>query len=204
MHTRTLLAVAVVALVAAPSSSRAQTRRSPRAQSDRPAAAQPAAPAEGLSVGGLVGWEWGEGELDGFQLRADGELPFQQLTPQLKMSFVGSVGYTRSSFGYFGNDLTVSRLKLVPTARFTFPVSPELSVFGDAGIGLHYTWWSFDTSTGLQTSDSNIGLLLRLGAGGAYQLNPRLRVLGELVIDPTFGEQDETSFAVLVGLMYQL
>jgi opacity protein-like surface antigen len=203
MHTRTLLAVALAALVAAPSAAGAQTRRSTRAQADR-SAAPSTAPADGLSVGGLVGWEWGD-EIDGFQLRADGEMPFQQLTPQLKLSLVGSVGYTRSTYGYFGNDLTVNRLKLVPTARVTFPINPQLSVYGDAGIGLHYTWWSWDFGpVGSRASDSGIGLMLRFGAGGAFQLNPRLRVLGELVFDPTFGEYNENSIALLVGLMYQL
>lgn len=201
MPTRTLFAVALAALVAAPSAAGAQTKRSTRTAA-RPAAEATSTPGDALSVGGFVGYEWGD-HISGFQLRADGELPFQQLSPQVKMSFVGSVGFTHSTYGYFGNDLTVNRLKLVPTARFTLPVNPQVAVYGDAGIGLHYTSETLDTPFG-SASDSGVGLLLRFGAGGFFQVNPRVRLLAELVLDPTFGTYHETSVALLVGLMYQL
>jgi hypothetical protein len=202
MPTRTFFAVVLAALVAAPSAAGAQTKRSTRTAS-RPAAEATSAPGDAMSVGGFVGYEWGD-HISGFQLRADGELPFQQLSPQVKMSFVGSVGFTHSTYSPFGFDTTVNRLKLVPAARFTIPVNPQIGVYGDAGIGLHYTSLTVDFGQFGKTTDSGIGLLLRFGAGGFFQVNPRLRLLGELVLDPTFGTYHETSLALLVGLMYQL
>ncbi len=202
MHARTAsslaLAAILAALAAAPCPAAAQARRSGRA-----APAAPVAPPDSLSVGGLVGYEWGS-DIGGLQLRADGELPFQQLAPQLKLSFVGSVGFTHSTYSAFGYDTTVNRLKLVPAARFTMALTPELAVFGDAGIGLHYTRVSVDLGPFGTSHDSGIGVLLRFGAGGFYRVTPVLRLLAELVVDPTFGTYHETSAALLVGAMVSL
>lgn len=196
MHVRSLLAVVLAALLAAPAVASAQAGRG----TQKP---PPAAPPRSLSVGGWIGYEMGD--FDGVQLRVDGELPFQQLTPQVGLSFVGSIGYTRAGEDAFGLDVTVSRLKLVPAARFTLPVNPQLSVFGDAGLGIHYTSIDFDFDFGgIDFDDSEISLLLRLGAGAFYQVNPRTRVGASLVLDPMFGDFDDTTFTLLAGLMYQL
>ncbi len=202
MHVRTPLVIALAALVAVPAAAGAQTRRSSRAQA-APAATSSGTTTDALSIGGAVGYEWGD-NIGGFQLRADGELPFQQLTPQVKMSFVGSLGFTHSTYGIYGLDLTVNRVKIVPTARFTLPLNPQLSVYGDAGIGLHYTSVTWDYAYFGKATDSGIGLMLRFGAGGFFQVNPRVRITGEFVLDPTFGTYHENSLALLVGLMYQL
>ncbi len=203
MHVRTLFAVGLAALLAVPSIGSAQAKKgtSSRAPASRSTTAEPASKA--LSLGGFVGYEWGDA--DGFQLRLDGELPFQQLTPQVMLSFVGSVGYTRAGYDVPGLDVTVSRFKIVPAARFTIPLNPQFSIFGDAGLGLHYTSVDFNYDFfGIDASDSDVSFLLRLGAGAFYLVNPRMRVGGSLVIDPMFGDYDDTTFALLVGLMYQL
>jgi opacity protein-like surface antigen len=199
MNVRSLLAVALAALLV-PLAASAQTRRT---SSARPAA-------DALSVGGWLGYEMGDA--DGFQLRVDGEMPFQQLTPQVKLSLVGSIGYTFAGydvgggFGVPGADVSVNRLKIVPAARFTLPVNPQLSLFGDAGLGLHYTSVSFeyDGFSGLDFDDSEVGLLLRFAAGAFFQVNPQLRVGGQIVLDPMFGDYDDTTFAIMAGAMFQL
>jgi Outer membrane protein beta-barrel domain len=202
MRARAFAPAVVAALLALPPPASAQARKgtSPKAQA-RPSAV-PAAAADGLSVAGWIGYEWGD-HVDGFQLRADGELPFQWLSPQVKLSFVGSLGYTHSTYGAFGVDLTVNRFKVVPAARFTIPVNPQLSLFGDAGIGLHYTSVHYDYSL-FTASDSGLGLMLRFGAGAFYHLNPRVRLGGELVLDPIFGTYHDNTFSLLVGLAYLL
>ena len=205
MHFRTLSAVALAALLTVPSVGSAQAKKGTgtKAQPARTAAASTAPASKALSMGGFLGYEWGDA--DGFQLRLDGELPFQQLTPQVSLSFVGSVGYTRGSYDFFAGDVTVQRFKLVPAARFTIPLNPQFSVFGDAGLGLHYTSVDFNYDFfGVDTSDSDVSFMLRLGAGAFFQVNPRLRLGGSLVVDPMFGDYDDTTFALLVGLMYQL
>jgi opacity protein-like surface antigen len=207
MHVRSLFAVALAAILATPLAASAQAKKgtTTKAQPARAAPAASTAPAsKALAVGGWVGYEWGDA--DGFQLRVDGEMPFQKLTPQIDLSFVGSLGYTRASYDVFGADLTVSRFKVVPAARFTFPVNPQISLFGDAGIGFHYTKVTIDyTAFGLgDVSDSEFSFMLRIGGGGFYHVNPRTRIGASVMIDPMFGDYDDTTFALLVGLMYQL
>jgi hypothetical protein len=200
MNVRPLLAVALAAVLV-PSAASAQTGRSAPAAR---ATASTAPAADALSIGGWLGYEMGDA--DGFQLRVDGELPFQQLTPQIKLSLVGSIGYTFGGWDAYGVDVSVDRLKIVPAARFTLPVNPQLSLFGDAGIGLHYTRVNFDYN-GFGASDfddSAIGLMLRFAAGAFFQVNPQLRVGGQIVLDPMFGDYDDTTFAVMAGAMFQL
>jgi len=196
MTVRPLLAVALAAVLV-PSAASAQARRSAPAQRATPVA-------DALSVGGWLGYEMGDA--DGFELRVDGELPFQQLTPQIKLSLVGSIGYTFGGWDAPGVDVSVDRLKIVPAARFTLPVNPQLSLFGDAGIGLHYTSVSFDYPQfgGLDFDDSELGLMLRFAAGAFFQVNPQVRVGGQIVLDPMFGDYDDTTFAIMAGAMFRL
>jgi opacity protein-like surface antigen len=187
MNARSLLAVALAALVfplAAP--------------------AQTGPASDALSLGGWLGYE--SGDADGFQLRADAELPFQQLTPQIKLSLVGSVGYTFAGYDLLGADVSVNRLKIVPAARFTLPVNPQFSLFGDAGIGLHYTSVDvdYDQFAGFDYDDSELGLMLRFAAGAFFHVNPQVRIGGQVVIDPIFGDYDDTTFAFMAGAMFQL
>lgn len=200
MAVRTTAALALVALLAAPLAAGAQTRRTPKTQAAAPAAA-PATDA--LSLGGFIGYEWGD-QVSGLQLRADGEMPFQQLSPQVKLSFVGSLGFTHETYSVTGLDVTVNRVKIVPAARFTVPLSPQLSLFGDAGLGLHYTHVTSDIVFFGKVTDSGIGFMMRFGGGGFFQVNPQLRILGEFVVDPTFGTYHETSVALLVGAMFRI
>ncbi len=188
MKIRSLAAVALAALLA------------PLA-----ASAQASAPAsDGLSFGGWLGYEMGDA--DGLQLRADAELPFQQLTPQVKLSFVGSIGYTFAGYDVPGADISVNILKIVPAARFTLPVSPQLSLFGDAGLGLHYTTVDFDYDgfAGVDYDDSVLGFMLRFAAGAFFQVNPQVRIGGQIVLDPMFGDYDDATFAIMAGAMFQL
>jgi hypothetical protein len=191
MTVRPLLAVALAAVLV-PSVALSQSR----------GAGRTTAAGDALSIGGWLGYEMGDA--DGFQLRADAELPFQQITPQVKLSFVGSLGYTFGSYDAFGEDVSVDRLKIVPAARFTLPVNPQLSLFGDAGLGFHYTRVSFDNPFGGDLDDSEFGLMLRFAAGAFFEVNPQLRVGGQIVLDPMFGDYDDTTFALMVGAMFRL
>jgi opacity protein-like surface antigen len=196
MTVRPLLAVALAAVLV-PSVALSQSRGARRTTTPSAAAG------DALSIGGWVGYEMGDA--DGFQLRADAELPFQQLTPQIKLSFVGSLGYTFGSYDAFGEDVSVNRLKIVPAARFTLPVNPQLSLFGDAGLGFHYTSVSFDLGIpGADFDDSELGFMLRLAAGAFFEVNPQLRVGGQIVLDPMFGDYDDTTFAIMAGAMFRL
>jgi hypothetical protein len=201
MRTQRCRALALVALLAAPGVGMAQEQGGASAPATSPAAV--AAAPDALSLGALVGYEWGD-QVGGFQLRLDGELPFEQLSRDVKVSFVGSFGFTHSTYGISGLDLTVNRVKVVPAARFTVALDPQVSVFADAGLGLHYTSVAWNYGNLGKTSDSGIGLMARLAVGGGYRVSPRARIIGALAFDPTFGTYHESSVALLAGFMTQL
>ncbi|HEX9241903.1 MAG TPA: outer membrane beta-barrel protein [Anaeromyxobacter sp.] len=206
MKIRTLLAVALLApavALAAPASKGAK----PPAKEAAVEGSQGST--DGLSLGGFLGYE--TDSLAGVSLRVDGELPFRELSPQLKLSWVGSIGYSRLtkdvSFFGIGLSTTANILKVIPSARFTLPINSELSVFGDAGLGLYYARVSsetFDIFLGEKVSgtDSRVSLLMRLGVGGWYAVNPKLRVGAMLEFDPYFGDFDQNTFIFQIGAMF--
>ncbi len=207
MHVRSLFAVALAALLASPGVASAQAKRGPAT-----ASAYPAGTGAGISIGGFVGYE--SGDLDGFNLRVDGEMPIQRLAPQLMLSGVGSVGVSFLSTSVAGYDTSATIFKIVPAARFTVPLSPQVSVFGDAGLGLYHASVSTDYPVLLQlfppiygtatAKGSDTGFMFRFGAGGFFQVNPRVKLSLMLQLDPMLGDYNDTPFTFLAGLMYAL
>jgi opacity protein-like surface antigen len=223
MKLRSLLAVALlapaVALAAAPPPApRSKPASSSKAKSDEaqaPSTDSSSSSMSGLEVGGFIGYE--TADLSGLSLRFDAELPFQALSPQVKMSWVGSVGYSHLTWDPTPwAKLTANVLKLVPAARFTLPINQQFSVFGDAGLGLAYISTSVDFAswTGLgSASDSSLNIMMRLGVGAFYQVNPQFRVGGMLELDPVFGNygysgngigKSQNTFLIQAGGMYRL
>jgi hypothetical protein len=198
---RSLLAGSALALLLVSQAAEAQTRTRPRtATTSR--SAQTAPPAT-LSVGGLVGLEFANGET-GFSLRADGEWPFRMLSDTLTLSGVGSLGWTNFGDEEGGFEISTNVFKLVPAARFTFAVAPQFSVYGDAGLGLYLARSSLDVPGAGDVSDSGFGVTMRIAGGGFYQAAPRLRIGAELGVNPFFGDLSDTLISIMVGVMYQL
>jgi Outer membrane protein beta-barrel domain len=203
MHVRTPIALAVAALLAAPLSASAQAKRGTRGQTT---AASSTAAASGLSVGGFVGFE--TGDLGGFSLRLDGEMPLQALSPQIALSLVGSVGYTNFGKDIQFGDISFNLFKVVPAARFTLPLNPQFDVYGDAGLGLYR--YSFSSKQDLpffgriEDSGSGFGLMVRLGLGAFYKVNPKLRIGAEFGILPYFNKVDTTDVSLMAGAMFAL
>jgi hypothetical protein len=201
MHVRVPL---VLALLAGPVAT-------PAAPAEPGAGARPAsatAPRGGaLAVGGFVGYE--TDDLSGLSLRLDGELPFTALAPQLDLSLVGSIGFSRLTDEQGVLDFSANILKVVPAARFSFAVQPKLTLFADGGLGLYYSSWTIEnTRFGGQTDDGELGIVMRLGAGAWYAVNPNARVGAMIELDPYFGdvilEADQTTFLIQVGAMFTL
>src|SRR5512138_2463076 len=118
-----LLALAAAAALALPGTASAQARR-------------PAAGGTGFGI--LIGFEDSKYD-NGLALRLDGEIPLQALSPIVRMSLVGSLGYTRFSFnpGFFTNESeTLNIFKVTPALRFSFGNHPMLRPYADAGVGL--------------------------------------------------------------------
>jgi opacity protein-like surface antigen len=194
MNVRSLLAVA--ALLASPAAVHAEAKKASTQ-------ATPSSPS--YAIGGWVGYEMGD--LDGIVLRLDGEMPYRKLSPEVALSFVGSLGYSHLTDEAFGIDVSANILKIVPAARFSFPVNPQLTLFGDAGLGLYWASVSTEINFGtgpVSDSDSSLGFMLRFGAGGLFHVNPRTKVGAMLQLDPMFGDYDDATFSILAGVTYQL
>lgn len=206
MLVRTPVALALAVLLAAPTSAAAQAKRGAPAGATQPAAATGTTPAGGLSVGGFIGFE--SGDLTGFALRLDGEMPLQMVSPQVALSLVGSAGYTHFSKDIAFGDITFNIVKLVPAARFTLAINPQVDLYGDGGLGLYY--YSFHTSQSIpvlgtfRDSGSGLGLMMRLAVGAFYKVNPKLRLGAEFGVLPYFNKVDTTDVTLMVGAMFAL
>jgi opacity protein-like surface antigen len=202
MKARTLLAAVIAALLVPAVATAAPAKPAARSAARSSGGSQ----LQGLSIGGFVGYE--TDDLSGLSLRADGELPLTALAPQVNLSGVGSIGYSRLSDDLgFGFDFTANILKIVPAARFTFPLNPQFSLFGDAGLGLYYASWDLDVPTvfGKRTvSDSEFSLMMRIGGGAWFHVNEQTRIGAMLEFDPLFGDLDQNTFLVQVGAMFRL
>ncbi|HEY6099620.1 MAG TPA: outer membrane beta-barrel protein, partial [Anaeromyxobacter sp.] len=99
-------------------------------------------------------------------------------------------------------------VKLVPAARFTLPINPQIDVYGDGGLGLYY--YSFSTKQTIPgfitftDSGSGVGFVMRLAAGGFYKVNPKLKLGAELGLLPYFNKVDTTDFTIMAGAMFAL
>jgi opacity protein-like surface antigen len=210
MTVRTFVAVALLApavAFAAPASSPSRTAPAQQAYDS------------GIAVGGFVGYE--TADVSGVSLRLDGELPFKDLSPQVRLSWVGSFGYSHLTTGSFaGGQFTANVFKFVPAARFTFPLAPQFSVTGDVGLGLAIVSASIDVSIpgippfipaqSFSESHSTVNLMMRLGGGAWYDVNPKMRLGLMLEFDPIFGDfgftgaSSQTTFIVQGGAMFKL
>jgi opacity protein-like surface antigen len=208
MHVRSLFAVALAALLVGPAAAHAQAKRTSSKAAAAPSQTTTTSP--NYSIGGWIGYETDD-PFGGVQVRGDFVWPFERLAPALDLSFVGSVGlsylsHSESSFGV-SVDASAWEFKLVPTARFTYTINPQFSVFGDAGIGINYTSVSVDTNFGLGTqsaSDSSTGLLIRLGAGAFFAVAPKVKLGAMVVVDPSTGSNNLDTWSFLAGANFQL
>lgn len=176
------LALLAVALLL-PAAAEAQSRR------DRPS----------LRVGALVGIE--RGDLDGLALRGDAEVDLQRLAPRAVLSGVGSLGLSRVSEDFAGYDVDATVLRLVPAARFRLDLSPGIGVYGDVGLGVYLASVETDFVAGADGDDTDVGLMMRFGAGGYLWAADAVRFSFELALAPHFGDYDDTVFSVMFGAM---
>jgi opacity protein-like surface antigen len=203
MKARSLLAVALAALLAPAAAVAAPAKSKPaRAAAEAPSQSG----MQGLTLGGFVGYE--TDDVSGLSLRFDGELPFRALSPQVNLSWVGSLGYSRLTEDLGGGfDFVANVIKIIPAARFSFPINPQLTLFGDAGLGLYYASWEVDVPSFFGTTsldDSEFSLMMRIGGGAWYQLNEKTRLGAMLEFDPFFGDFDQTTFLIQAGAMFTL
>lgn len=196
-----VLALAAASTLALPGRASAQSRR----------AAAGAGPSGGMQVAALVGFEdWGGDS--GLSLRLDGEWPLQALAPQVRLSFVGSVGYSYWSYnaGFFQTpNSTLGIFKLTPAVRFSFGNSTLVRPYADAGLGIHYASFSVkvrDPFTGqvFTDSSSDVSAHMRFAGGVLFHLSPGFSLGAEVDFTPYFGDVDDNTFSLLFALAFRL
>ncbi|HSN92555.1 MAG TPA: outer membrane beta-barrel protein [Anaeromyxobacteraceae bacterium] len=192
---------ALVFLLAAPATASAE------------ATATTVAPAAPVTPWGVAaGMEDGAGDT-GLALRLDGTFSSMPLSPRIRLSWIGSLGFTRFSDSYtdpfFAETVETSAnvLKIVPAARFSIPLSPAFELYGDAGLGLFIDFWSY-SETGIggtfEDSGTEIGLMMRFAVGGTFAVSPGFRLGAELGLNPYFGDVDDETLSAMVVAHFRL
>lgn len=201
---RNLFAAALVAVVALPSAALAQRATTTTRTKTATTSSTSTTAAPSLSIGGGIGFESGLGDT-GPTLRVDGVYPLQNLTPEVTMAIVGTLGYTHYGQSAYGVDASTNIFKILPAVRFGYGVNPKVSVYGDAGLGLYYWKTKVDINyPGFDNSDSGVGLMMKFAAGALYEVAPRLQVGADIGLNPYFGDIGDTSFTLTGVVLYKL
>ncbi len=159
-----------------------------------PAAAQAQArrySGSGIWVGGAFGLETGD-NFSGYNLRLDVEVPITRISPTVQVLGVGSVSYA-------GLSHDVSVFTLSPAARVNWAITRDFGGYGDVGLGFYHSWVS--------GGGSAAGAVMRILAGGYYEMNPTTRFFVEAGIHPYFGDFGDTSsitsFTLMLGAKFR-
>jgi opacity protein-like surface antigen len=178
---------------------------------ETPAARGPASDPDSVRLGGFAGY--GASTTSGLALRFDGEVPFRA-GARLAVSWVGSLGFSRLARGETGfgvtRTVTVTVLDVVPAVRLSLALGDRVAAYADGGIGVYRAGtavrqvYAFDLGT-TKTSSSELGTMMRLGAGVWVRAMSRLDVGGGFDLEPHFGSQfGETTLVLHAGAMYRL
>jgi Outer membrane protein beta-barrel domain len=207
------------ALALGPAAASAQTARTGTTPASKTAAApaqrQPAramAPSADAALIGRFEFEGGlglaipfeSGVNTGFKLGAGAFYGLQTLRPGLVLQVGGTVGWTYN--GYPSPlDGSLNTIDLLPTARLRYAVDHKLFVYGDGGLGLGILHSSFTIPLpGFPAvSSTDAALLIKLGGGIGYELQPRL----SLVFEPAFNiyvkSGSITQFTMMAAAIYR-
>jgi hypothetical protein len=209
-----LAAAAAFALSLAPAAS-AQTAPEKKTTASKrttaPAAATDPAPAPRMretrypyNVGVLIGPSF-EGATT-FKLRLEGAMTLQPLSRDVGLDIVLPLGFAFWGQDFAGYSISYFRFEFVPSARFTFPVLRELTLYGDAGLGFAYYSASVTNNTFPIPGASVSGAsgVFRLAGGGFYNLNEHWRLVFEPVgLNFYFGSGSGTAYSILFGANYR-
>lgn len=193
---RALGIVLCLTLLLAPALGEAQTRREARREPARTDTT-----GGGTRLAGLIGFE-ADGDT-GLALRGDVEMDIQPLTTGW-LSGVLSLGYSRFSDDSPNFDVTTNLFKIAPALRYTLKVAPQLGVYGDGGLGIYWASTNVEDRFGFDDDDDDVGILIRLGFGGFFEVSPTVRLGAEFAVTPYFGDFDETTVSLLFGASFRL
>lgn len=192
---RTFLPLLAAVALSIPAAAEAQTRR---ATTGRSSDGQEGS----LHLGLLVGPEFASGDT-GIALRGDISTVLSHLAPNVRLDGVFSLGYTHFSFGPRDFDATANIVRLVPAARFVFPIAPAVQLYGDAGLGLYFGSLSFGSGFN-RGSDNLFGINMRFAGGALFDVAPNIRLGAELGLNPYFGDFDDTTTTLMFAAQFRL
>lgn len=196
--------LAALSLLAAPSPARAQSsaRRAPAEK-----AAAPRDPAPGMvgrwELGGGIGFAIPfESGLDtGLRLAATGLHGQATLGSGMLLQLGGSVAWTYNSLSG-ASDGSVNSFDLLPLARLRFTLNPQIFAFADGGLGLAIVRASA-TAGGITRSSTDAALLVKLGGGLGFDLQPNLALTVEPALHVYAKGDSITQLTLLVGILYR-
>lgn len=144
-----------------------------------------------------------------FKLRLEGGMTLQPISRDVGLDLVLPLGFAfwgqdyGSPFGSYS--VSYFRFELVPSARFTFPVAREFTLYADAGLGFAYYSVSVSSTTfPVSAASSGASGVFRLAGGGFYNLNDRWRlVLEPIGLNFYFGSGSGTAYSILFGVNYR-
>lgn len=110
----------------------------------------------------------------GPRVAGEGLYGFGEIAPKLRLD-VGP----RLGIAYNGGDASLWTVDALLVARLSYPITPVLAAYGEAGMGLGFYHWNVN-AYGFSTSDSGAMLDLLLAPGVIYALTPDVNVLGEV------------------------
>jgi len=78
-------------------------------------------------------------------------------------------------------------------AGLTWFGTPKFGAYGDLGLGYSHA---------SQNGNGMSGATMRIGAGAFYSLAATARIVAEFAIHPHFGDYDQTTTTVMIGLKF--
>lgn len=224
-------ALAALLLVALPVTGSAQQKGRPATTPPPKAAATAVAPAVApepvaLPPEPLVAWRVGlaagyekeaDPELAGPRLQLEVERDLLSLGARGQLSFVAAVawfhGTHQEKLGSapltLTTDSTTELVEAVPAFRAGYALSPRLRLFAEVGVGGAWIRSKIEASlSGAPVAppleEDTFAGVLRLGAGGTWQVSDRVRIGLEVPLTRRYGEVTSQTFSVAATAAYEL
>jgi hypothetical protein len=216
-------------------------RRSTAAPSQKPsfAPAPPAEPAPAVAPAVATGTEpvsaslpWRAAASFGFEFGLEDtsytspklqialQRPIQPLTPQVQLDLVVALGLLHAQgsesvalppFGSANVKWGLNLFEVVPAARFSIRASPQLMLYGDAGLGAAYSkgTGSVTIDTGFNTIkvepvSSGMAGVVRVAGGLVFSVGQHVRIGAEAPLSLRFGSGVGSSLALLFTASHTL
>jgi len=113
----------------------------------------------------------------------------------------GTLAWTYNSLSRTASG-SVNSFDLLPLARLRFTLNPQIFVLADGGLGLAVVRAS-STAGGVTRSHTDAALLVKLGSGLGFDLQPNLALTIEPALHFYAKGGSITQLTVLVGILYR-